>query len=67
MRDIGSRLTFKACLISRIDLAIGTDFSGLADHPAENPAWMLAYALSCSGVVCSHREKGRGTEGRDVI
>jgi hypothetical protein len=39
-------LTFKACLISRIDLAIGTDFSGLADQPAENPACRSAYTLS---------------------
>jgi hypothetical protein len=47
-RRVGWVLTFKACLISKIDLAIGTVFSGLADQPAENPAWMSAFHLPSS-------------------
>jgi hypothetical protein len=56
---VESGLTFKACLISKIDLAIGTVFSGLADQPAENPAWMLAFRSVIKRKIEDKMVKGR--------
>jgi hypothetical protein len=67
-------LTFRACRIARIPVAIGTVFSGLADQPAENPAWRSVFVLKLSTIRYGYWKQEGGvyggtgwTEGRPEI